>query len=151
MICLAKKNLIFKLTTYLLRAAGSFFQHIQYILSFPLTQRCRDRVAVWLHSHHRAILHTLVQTAAASRAIPHLARGPRVTLIICAHWIHQNQVNALYVESRSDIKQSKTDSDSLFITKACNYSVTHHSDPQLHSKGSQHGAGWFHCGTHTPL
>jgi len=29
--------------------------------------------------------------------------------------------------------------------------VTHHSDPQLHSKGSRRGAEWFHCGTHTPL
>ncbi len=159
MFCLAKKNLIFKLTADLLWAAGSFFQHIQYILPLPFTERCRESVAVWLDSHHRAILHTFVQTAAASRAIPHLARGPGVTLIICAHWKHRSQVNTpmiqLYVGLKailSTVQNLFTLSDSaVFITKACNYSVTHHSDPQLHSKGSQLGAGWFHCGTHTPL
>lgn len=106
MLCLAKNNLTFKLTTDLLWAAGSFFQHIQYILSIPLTQRCRDRVAVWLNSHHSAILHALVETAAASRAIPHLARGPGVTLIICAHWINQSQVNTLMIQL--DVSQGVT-------------------------------------------
>lgn len=88
---------MFKLTTDLLRAAGSFFHHIQYILPLSLTQWCWDRVAFWLHSHHGAILHALVQTAAANRAIPNLAWGPRITLIICAHWIHQSKVNTLMI------------------------------------------------------
>lgn len=39
----------------------------------------------------------------------------------------------------------------IFIIKECNYSLTHHSDPLLHSMGSQLGAGWFHCGIHTLL
>lgn len=93
------KDVNFKLTTDLFRATGSFIQHIQYILSLPLTQRCRDRATVWLNSHHRAILHTFVQTAAARRAIPHLARGPRIALVVCTHWIHiLSTVNTLMIQ-----------------------------------------------------
>lgn len=88
-------NSMFTLTADFLRAAGSFLHNIQDVLSLPLTQRCGDRVTVGLHGHHRAILHTLIQTTAASGAVPNLARGPRITLIICAHWEYRSQVNTL--------------------------------------------------------
>lgn len=82
-----------ELTTDFLWTAGSFFQHVQHILALSLTQRYRAGAAVRLNSHHRAILHTLVQTTAAKGAVPDLAGGPGVTLVICAHWTHRDQVN----------------------------------------------------------
>lgn len=72
------------LTTDLLRTTGSFLQYIQHILSLPLTQWSWDSTAVWFHGYHRAILHTFVQAAASSRAIPHLSWGPGVTFVVCA-------------------------------------------------------------------
>lgn len=83
------------LTTDLLWAAGSFLHHIQYVLSLSLAQQRGDGAAVGLHGHHGAILQALVQTAAASRTVPHLARGTRIALIIRAYWIHQSPADTL--------------------------------------------------------
>lgn len=76
---------IISLTTDLLWAAGSFLHHIQDVLPLSLAQRCGDGAAVGVHGHHGAILQALVQTAAASRAVPQLARGTRIALIIRAY------------------------------------------------------------------
>lgn len=110
---------MFTLTADFLRAAGTFFHNIQDVLSLPLAQRCGDRVAVRLHGHHRAILHTLVQTAAASGAIPNLAWGPRITLVIRAHWKHRSQVNTLMTAcERSNNTQRRTVRHLIVLTAA---------------------------------
>lgn len=75
-----------KLTADLLGAAGSLLHHVQHVLPFSLALRRRGGAAVRLHRHHRAVLHALVEAAAASRAVPDLARGPWIALVVRAHW-----------------------------------------------------------------
>lgn len=125
-------------TTNLLRTADSFLQHIDCILSLPLTQRSRFITALGFHRNHTTILQTLEQTAATQRAVPHLTWGAWSTIVIRTHWSHGN---------------NRPLSQLHFIFHASKHTEwhSHRTGPRWHRRQSLLGAGWYHFYKRTPL
>lgn len=90
-------------TTNLLRTADSLLQHVNCILSLPLTQRGRFITALGFHRNHTTVLQTLEQTAATQRAVPHLTRGTWSTIVIRTNWSHRNNIVTLILSQEREL------------------------------------------------